>query len=608
MRKYLFILLIFCLGCESFLFAANLQQWKDEILYFVLLDRFHNGNQANDYRVDLDDPHGFHGGDIRGLVDKLEYLDKLGITGLWISPIFENRRKKFFDHSAYHGYWVYDFWKTDDRFADEHELELLKKYLKKHKMKLLLDMVVNHMGYDAPFVKRNPRWFNNKGNIKNWNDKNQLINYNIFGLPDFASHKPVVKTFFELVGRHWIDKMQPDGFRLDAVKHVPVEFWDDFNTMMAKAGGRNFLLLGEHLNGNPASLNEIWRQGSFSTLFDYPLYYSIKEVFAEKKDCRKLASRLYFDRNYPDAGLLATFVDNHDLDRFYSLCRENQKRYLLSMAFLMTVRGIPVLCYGDEIGLAGFQKPDEQNRSDMIFDRPNKVFYAVKNLIKLRKEHVALRRGLQCHLYADKNILAFARLTPDNIAVAVFNNGALATEVDFPFPFKLYKSSLLKDELSGVTGMVQRQRFKTFLPPETAAVFVPESPPEFYRDSFRSWQKRQSDEKAWGTVKVNFKLKVDYAPPDSRFFLTGNCPELGNWDAPARALQMNRVADDEFEVQVELPVGKVIECKSLYRRQNEENEENEEAVKTVWQQGENTIFTVRKAGSEYVHLNWKFLK
>jgi hypothetical protein len=472
-------------------------------------------------------------------------------------------------------------------------------------MKLLLDMVVNHMGYDAPFVAGNPDWFNNNGNIKDWNDTNQLINFNIFGLPDFASHKPVVKTFFELVGKHWINKLQPDGFRLDAVKHVPVDFWQDFNTKMARAGGKDFLLLGEHLNGDPASLNQIWRQGDFSTLFDYPLYYSIKEVFAEKKDCKKLASRLYFDRKYPDAGLLATFIDNHDLDRFYSLCNQNQKRYLLAMTFLMSVRGIPVLCYGDEIGLAGLQKPDEQNRRDMIFAQENEIFNATKKLIALRKKNEVLRRGLQCHLYANKNILAFARLTPDNLAVAVFNNGLLPAEVDFAFPFKIYNATLVKDGLSGITAMVQRQRFKTFLPAESAAIFVPESPPEFYRHAFKSWHKRLIDENAWGKVKVNFKLKVDYPPSESSFFLTGNCSELGNWNAPARALPMKKVADDEYEVQAELPIGKVIECKCLYIQNSEDEAKGQ---KKVWQQGENKIFTLRKAGTEHVHLNWNFLK
>jgi glycosidase len=589
--------------CAPLLPAADLHSWKDQILYFVLLDRFSNGDPGNDHDVDLRDPYAFHGGDIKGLVNRLDYLQNLGITGLWVSPIFENRQPRFFKHSSYHGYWVWDFWKPDSRFADEQDLELLQKSLKKAKMRLLLDMVVNHMGYDAPFVQANPDWFNHNGNITNWNDKFQLINHDIFGLPDFASKEPVVKTFFKLVGRHWLRKLNPDGFRLDAVKHVPEEFWQEFNQEMKCAGGSAFMLLGEYLDGNPDSLLKTWQTGGFNSMFDFPLYYTIKEVFAERQDCRKLASRLYFDRNYPDAGMLATFIDNHDLDRFMTLCGENESRYLMTMAFLMTVRGIPTLCYGDEQGLAGKESPQPLNRGDMVFDETSEIYRTTRKLIALRKDTEPLRRGLQCHLFADKTAYAFARLTPDALAVAVFNNGDQPRQIEFAFPFKLDGQIILNDRLNQAKAIVRQGQFSVFLNPETAAIFVPESRPGFYQKAFRHWHRRMADEKAWGEKRVTVKLKFDYVPEKAEVFLTGNCDELGNWSADSGAVKMVQVSDDEFEASLKLPLGKVVECKCFYRKIAEEDE----AVETVWQSEDNSIFEVRENGTEFVHISWRTL-
>lgn len=597
-----FLLLIVLLMSASASFAADCDTWKDQILYFVLLDRFHNGNVENDDEVRPGDLYAFHGGDVAGLMQKLDYLEKLGITGIWLSPTVRNRPMKFYKHSSYHGYWPWDFWSPDPRFATEEELVDLAKTLKKKDMKLLLDLVVNHMGYDAPFAAENPEWFNQNGNIKDWNNEFELVNHNIFGLPDFASQKPVVKKFFKVVGRHWLKKLAPDGFRLDAVKHVPIDFWKDFNAEMRLAGGADFMLLGEYLNGDPQALLKIMQSGKFTSLFDFPLYYTIKEVLAGRQDCRKLASRLYFDRNCPDASLLATFIDNHDLDRFMSLCEENVGRHQMALAFILTARGIPTLYYGDEQAMSGHEGPKPYNRADMVFDEESETFKYTSRLIGLRKQLISLRRGLQCHLHADESSLAFARLTPDELAVAVFNNSDQGRQIVFPFPFPLKKKYVMTDLIGSARALVRQGQFDVFLPPRTAALFVPETSPEFYQNSFRHWQRRFENEKAWGVRPVKVKLKFDYAPEKAQLLLTGNCDELGNWNPDAGAVPMVRVADDEFVAEVSLPIGKIVECKCLYRQI-----QPDETVKTVWQNEDNCIFTVQADGTEYVHITWRTL-
>ena len=431
MKIYITCFLIVVLAC-SFVYAENTEVWKDQILYFVLLDRFYDGNKQNCHNIDKKDLMTFHGGDIAGLEQKLDYLEELGITGIWVSPFLKNRPDSFYGQEAYHGYWPYDFYKIDERFGTQKELLSLRKSMEQKKMKLLLDMVVNHVGYDAPFVDEHRDWFNPMINIKNWDDPEEVKNRCIYGLPDFASQKPEVKKFFCDVSKYWLDLVKPDGFRLDAVKHVNDEFWHDFNSNARKLSKSDFILLGEYLHGDPTQVNNIWRSAGFDCLFDFPLYYTMKEVFAQNADCRKLASRLYYDRYYPDAGMLATLLDNHDLDRFITSCKGDMSKYKLAMAFLMTIRGIPTLCYGDEQALRGAHRRLPYNRCDMKFTTKSEMFIFTKKMIEMRKSVKSLRHGLHCHLYADKDLYIFGRLLPDELALVVFNNSALRDSSDRP--------------------------------------------------------------------------------------------------------------------------------------------------------------------------------
>jgi glycosidase len=597
-RKIMVCLLILLAGSLPAR-AGQLQDWKDQILYFILIDRFANGMQENDADIDARDPDGFHGGDIAGVINNLDYLQNLGVTGIWISPFIKNRPGRFFRHQPYHGYWPYDFWAVDERFGSEKDLVSLREQLRNREMKLILDMVVNHMGYDAPFVKMNPEWFNPVVNIENWEDSSQLENRSIFGLPDFASQKPVVKTFFRLVARHWYEILRPDGFRLDAVKHVPAEFWADFNSSARQTGGAGVIRIGEFLHGNPEAAVNIWKKGEFDSLFDFPLYYTMKEVFAGDASMRRLASRIYQDRHYPDPGMLATFLDNHDLDRFVTSCNGDLRKYRLALAFLLTSRGIPTLCYGDEQGLQGAHDPVPLNRRSMDFSHDRSLFIFTRDLIALRKNCEALRRGLTCSLFIDDKAWSFARLTPDSLAIMVFNNGDEPKQIDFSLPFKLNGNPKVIDSAIGTARALLRQgRMETFLPARSFAVFIPDAPPCFYEKPFRAWQKRFYHEKAWGDREVTVKLKVDYLPQKAKVFVTGNSDELGNWDSGGRALAMEQVMDDEYEVKVKLPLGKIIECKCFYRLEKE----------VVWQSGDNTIAEIRPEGTEYIHLDWKTMQ
>lgn len=602
MRKnYCLVLIIMVVALSHSVIAASaLDKWKDQILYFVFIDRFHNGDKSNDFDVDISDINGFHGGDIKGLTDKIDYLKNLGITGVWLSPFFTNRPGRFFEHQPYHGYWVYDFWNVDKRFGTEKEFKKLRKKLKKADIDLLLDMVVNHMGYDAPFAASNPQWFNPKNDIEDWNNKEQLTNRQIFGLPDFASQKPIVKTFFKLVAEHWIDTLKPKGFRLDAVKHVNMDFWQDYNAAVGKHGGGKFLLLGEYLDGDPASVNKVWREGRFNSLFDFPLYYTMVDVFAKEGNMKMLPSRLYYDRNYPDAGMLATFLDNHDLDRFITSCGGDNRKYRLALAYLLTSRGIPTLCYGDEQGLSGAHKPEPENRRSMVFDTENDLFKFTKRLIELRKKNKSLRRGLQCHIQADETSCVYVRLIENSLAIMIFNNSKAGRNIEFKLPFKLFNAPKIMSPAMGEGKAVIKQGYlQTFLPAKSFAIYLPKSPKRFYKADYEKWQERFHNEKAWGERKIAIRLKADYAPEGARFYFTGNFPELGNWNSEGKgALRLSKVSTDNFEGTVKMPVGRIFEGKCYYILDGE----------TVWQPQKNMIIEVAEEGTEYIHTSWSFLR
>ena len=582
--KKIILLVILIMCASNTAYSADLDSWKDQILYFVLLDRFYDGNKTNCKKVDRTDLLSFHGGDIAGLEQKLGYLKELGITGIWVSPFLKNRPDSFFGQEAYHGYWPYDFFSIDERFGTQEELLSLREAMKKQNMRFIFDMVINHMGYDAPFVEEHKDWFNPNVNIENWDDPEELKNRCIFGLPDFASQRPEVRKFFCKVAKHWIDMLKPDAFRLDAVKHIHDDFWEDFNSNARNLSEKDFFILGEYLHGDPVCVNNVWRNAGFNSLFDFPLYYTMLEVFAKGGDCRKLASRLYFDRYYPDAGMLATLVDNHDVHRFLTSCGGNLDKYKLALAFLMTIRGIPTLCYGDEQGLRGYNGKLPHNRTDMIFSTKNPVYTYVKDLISMRKECKPLRRGIHCHIFADNDAYVFGRLTEDEVAIVVLNNSDEEKTIEAELPFVFLDEGRVKAMYGDKTAVaiVENSKLKIKMAARRFAVYMPKSDPGFYSAIYDSYQKRFECETAWGYRDVILSLGFDKLPAGAEAFAIGNCDELGNWDKD-KAVKLTKAADGKYEATVRLPKGKIFEYKGLYKQ----------GKRVTWQNGENIIMYVK---------------
>lgn len=373
-------------------------------IYFVMIDRFENGDRSNDRDSNPADPQAFHGGDLQGVINRLDWIHEQGFDTVWLSPIFAMRTTKWHGYGAFHGYWTWDLNRIESRFGDEDTLKRLRDELEKRGMKLILDLVLNHVGPDAPMIAEHLGWFHKRGGITDWNDPEQLVSNDVHGLPDLATEQPEVFRYLLGATQHWIAVAHPAGFRLDAVKHLPLKFWEMFN------GQVEGVKLGELLDGDPAAVAHTWAEGNFTSMFDFPLAFAMADVFCRGESPAKLAAVLTNDRRYPDASQLVTLVDNHDLPRLASLCGGDLERQKAALSFLFAVRGVPSMTWGTEIGATGEKEPE--NRASMQFiEHPLKEH--VRAAQQQRLDSPALLGGSTVMLEADETHVVFARVATD---------------------------------------------------------------------------------------------------------------------------------------------------------------------------------------------------
>jgi hypothetical protein len=228
------------------------------------------------------------------------------------------------------------------------------------------------------------------------------------GLPDLAQERPEVYDYLLKTSQMWIDAVKPDGFRLDAVKHIAPAFWQKYNADIHKYAGPGFFLLGEDLDGDPAHLAKTVGNDGFDAMFDFPLYFATRDVFCKDAPLGGLAAILSLDRTYPAPSSLVTLVDNHDLPRIATACDGDAKRIDVALEFSLAMRGIPSMTYGTEAGLTGEREP--QNRGDMRFVAIPERAALIRKIMEMRKAHPELADG-KLHIESfDSTGFEFARV------------------------------------------------------------------------------------------------------------------------------------------------------------------------------------------------------
>jgi len=433
---------------------------QSDIIYFLLTDRFFDGDAANNVDVNRENPRAYHGGDFKGIIEKIPYLKNLGVNVVWITPVYVNIHLPQENSWGYHGYWTLDFEKVDDHwYSPSDEIPRgSKRYLKElvdalhsNGLKLILDIVVNHTGYNHPGQRGEPsttiepHWFNPPG--KYTEEKMYL-----YGLPDLNHEQPEVADYFVNNILDWIEATGVDGIRMDAVKNVERAFWYHFKNYVR---GRypDVSVIAEVLDMDVNRVSRFQRYFAFDSLFDFPLQQAIWDVFIHDKSLNLIARPrlnddepkgvLDKDTLYTNHNRLIVLLDNHDVKkRFFSEALERfggdrekaLKVFKMATAFLLTTRGIPQIYYGTEIAMEGYSDPD--NRRDMRWEVFNggqepsnkysfekRAFDHVKKLIALRNRTPALQYASLLTLYADYFVYVYLREFRGNHVIVATNNG-----------------------------------------------------------------------------------------------------------------------------------------------------------------------------------------
>jgi len=389
-------------------------------IYLVMVDRFANGNEANDDRIDVKDPVAFHGGDLQGVLQHLDDIESLGVDTIWLTPITTMRTDNIGVHGAFHGYWVADGRAVEPRFGNTADLINLKKELQMRGMKLMLDIVLNHVGPETPLTSAHPDWFRTHGDITDWGDDAQRRTHDVHGLPDFDhGHVEVAKHLLN-DGMHWARTVNPDGFRIDAVRHIDRPFLKSWTSTISQIGDRVFA--GEVFDGNPITVAREAAATGLTHTFDFPLYYAITEGFCGPGDLRKIAAVLTQDRTYPEGHQWITFLDNHDTARVRSVCKDKTEA---AFALLTSLRGIPSITWGTVSNQTGEAEPE--NRGDMVFERTPMHKWIMDRLDE-RRSFTPLTEGQTEILLAEQTRMLIARVMPNEaIIVEVGGDGSAPT-------------------------------------------------------------------------------------------------------------------------------------------------------------------------------------
>jgi len=462
----------------------------DDVMYLIRPDRFANGDPTNDEPAEAPDSFDrskartYHGGDLRGIQNHFSYLKELGVTALWLTPIVKNGAAQ-----DYHGYGAVDLYAVDPHLGGLKDYQDLVAGAHKQGIKILFDAVPNHVGPKHPWVANPPLpdWFH--GTAQHHLDsfsppggsfygkpsgqpisndpfealidphapvrmKRNLTEGWFFGiLPDMNTENPIVEQYLLQNSIWWAETSGLDGFRVDTFPYVGRKFWANWHAGLHRIYPY-LTTIGEVFHPDP-SVTSFFVGGAkrydgidsgLSTVFDFPMFFTLREVLLRNAPAGRIADILRHDALYVHPEVLVPFFANHDVPRFASAEGSSPAKLKLAFGLTLMLRGIPEIYYGDEIGMPGGGDPD--NRRDFpggwIGDANNaftesgrtreqkEIFSYVQALLRLRREHTALRGGQLWHLASDDSSYVFARESEEERVVVAFNNADQPRELRIP--------------------------------------------------------------------------------------------------------------------------------------------------------------------------------
>src|ERR1044072_3628699 len=442
----------------------------DDGIYFIMPARFADGDRSNNAPrkspglYDRSKGRYYHGGDFQGIIERLPYLKELGVTTIWINPVYDNTdrldEREMYPEveggpkrptTAYHGYGAIDFYGVEEHYGTMPKLRELVDKAHAQGFKVIQDQIANHTSPYHPWAteRPTPTWFYGtpenhlSNNWQKWTTmdshasdatrRRNLEGWVIDILPDLNQDDEEVRRYLIQNTLWWLGTVGFDAVRMDTLPHVPRAFWRDWSSAI-HAEYPNVNILGELFDGDPALLAYFQRgrvghdqiDTGIDTVYDFALHYAIRDAFAKGESVRKLQQVLAHDHLYPRPDSLVPFIGVHDMQRFMSEKGATVEGLKLAQTFIMTTRGTPLLYYGDELAMPGGGDPD--NRRDFpggfagdernAFEKSgrtsieNEVFEHVKRLAKLRADLPALRRGTLVHVYDEERQTVFASRLP----------------------------------------------------------------------------------------------------------------------------------------------------------------------------------------------------
>ena len=449
--------------------------WRDSIMYFVMLDRFADGDAGNNDPLGLEAPADYQGGDLAGVTAKINegYFTDLGINTLWITSPLDNADgagagSDAHTYSGYHGYWPRDLDVVEDKVGDEAALIAMIDAAHAHGLQVVIDYVMNHVHAEAPIYQSNPAWFwpNDNGAGGDcvcgggcqWEDdfdrkRCWFTSY----LPDFDFRNSDARRYSIDNAIAWAKRVGADGFRLDAVKHIEDAWVTDLRARLTAevAWDQTFYLVGETFTGERDLIKYyVDPDTKLDGQFDFPLRGQLLgTVLRRQGSMTDLAGFLASnDTFYGSGAVMSTFIGNHDVPRVIGFAEDSPlwgndwdngasrawsntptlptsaspfQRLEVAYTFLLTSPGVPLIYYGDEIGLPGGGDPDNRRFMPWSGLTANQVGLRdyISNLTKIRASHPALRRGTRTVRGTSTDVLTYEMSAAGDDVLVVLNRG-----------------------------------------------------------------------------------------------------------------------------------------------------------------------------------------
>jgi alpha-amylase len=574
------------------------QDWSNEVIYFLLIDRFHDGDPSNN-KSGNPNSHvlwdgkeqtrqhlkTYQGGDLAGVIEKLDYLKGLGVTALWLSPVYDNAAKDFSGWWPYHGYHPVNFYQVEDHFGDLALMRKLVDAAHERGMKVMLDMIYNHVGPEHAFVMDQSKWKDqgfakwfhphsgkdDSTSIKNWEDQKELENLEVMGLPDLDQDNPYAYEWLLDISKYWVMETGADAFRLDAVKHVAPSFWQKFSKDMKKWAGADFFLLGEVFSGDANYLAK-YKDLGFDGLFDIPLYYTIRQTVGQGSSLLVLSEQILKNQTlYGNAFQPALLIDNHDLVRFSHMAPDRvAERIKLALTLIHTLNGIPVLYYGTEVALAGAPDKDPttgegldyMNRRMMPWpevkaqeSNPEGIIAHIKALTNLRKGKDQYGKGRLIELYKDATTYVYAKAGTKDLSLVAINASVETRTVEVPSRYQLFNDKTPFKTLLGQApaSAVQGDKLRLVLAPYSSSVLEAPLPAGFALDAKADPAVAATEYLTADFVKTKFSYAAA-APAPSTVSLVG---DFNAWKPDAHPMTLDQKSG-QWQITVPLKAGRYL--------------------------------------------------